>query len=195
MSHALILASKSPRRKELLTQLGYQFTCLSADIDESQRANELPYQYVERLSIKKAQCIADQHNNSIVLGSDTCVVINNEILGKPKDFPDCLRQLQLLSNNEHQVLTAVAVTQKNILKSIVVTTQVFFKPLTETEIQAYWQTGEPQDKAGSYGIQGIAGQFVKHIHGSYSSVVGLPLYETTQLLSQFGLPSALQRQV
>lgn len=189
----LILASKSPRRKELLAQLGYQFECISADIDESIRLGESADQYVNRLSVEKAQCIAKcVPDTSYVLGSDTSVVFQKHILGKPENFEDCLHQLNMLSNNTHQVITAVAVVHKKKLASITVITEVTFKSLSAKEIKRYWETGEPQDKAGSYGIQGIGGQFVTQIHGSYSAVVGLPLYETAQLLVSFGLPTPIQ---
>jgi septum formation protein len=195
--HLLILASKSPRRKELLAQLGYQFTCLSADIDESVKYNEPAEQYVVRLAIEKATFIAkniakNQPETTLILGSDTSVVLDNHILGKPTDLNDCLRQLLLLSDRQHQVITAIAVVKGQQVKSIAVTTEVTFKRLSEDEIIRYWHTGEPQDKAGSYGIQGIGGQFVKQISGSYSAVVGLPLYETAQLLADFGMPTPVQ---
>jgi len=189
----LFLASKSPRRKELLAQLGYQFTCLSADIDESVIFNEPAEQYVVRLAIEKATFIAkSQPETTLILGSDTSVVLDNHILGKPTDLNDCLRQLSLLSNRQHQVITAIAVAQGQHVKSVAVTTQVTFKEISEEAITRYWHTGEPQDKAGSYGIQGIGGQFVKQISGSYSAVVGLPLYETSQLLADFGMPTPVQ---
>ncbi len=188
MNKALVLASKSPRRQELLTQLGYQFNSVSADIDESYHENESADHYVLRLAIAKARAIkikSDQ--NTVVLGSDTCVVIDNKILSKPRDLADSQRMLSLLSGRKHQVLTAIAVVNSHLQMSKIVTTDVFFKKLSLPEITRYWHTGEPQDKAGSYGIQGIAGQFVTKIEGSYSAVVGLPLYETVELLSQFGI--------
>ena len=189
----LILASKSPRRKELLAQLGYQFTCLSADIDESVKYNEPAEQYVVRLAIEKATFIAKkQAETTLILGSDTSVVFENHILGKPTDLDECIMQLSMLSDQQHQVITAIAVVKGQQVNSMAVTTDVTFKPLSEEEIIRYWDTCEPQDKAGSYGIQGIGGQFVKHICGSYSAVVGLPLYETTQLLANFGMPTPVQ---
>ena len=192
MKQLLILASQSPRRRQLLAQLGYSFSCQPADIDETVIVGELPEQYVRRLALQKAQCIADrQQSNSTVIGSDTSVVIAQQILGKPKDFADAQRLLQLLSGKVHQVMTAVAVVKAEISKTVLVTTNVEFKTLSTDEIQQYWLTGEPKDKAGGYGIQGIGGQFVKQISGSYSAVVGLPLYETAQLLTEFGLPSAI----
>lgn len=189
----LILASKSPRRKELLEQLGFQFELESADIDESVKFAETPLEYVERLACEKAQAIAKKQDKStIVIGSDTCVVSGNKILGQPKNKQEAISQLLSLSNNTHYVLTSVAVCCDEKIKSIVVRTEVTFKTLTLNEIERYWDSGEPQDKAGSYGIQGIAGQFVRHINGSYSAVVGLPLFETAQLLAEFNVLTPLQ---
>jgi|TARA_B110000438_G_scaffold303786_1_gene367357 septum formation protein len=194
MSTTLILASQSPRRKELLEQLGYHFTCLPADIDESVLAQENPEQYVSRLAIEKARVIAKQYDESVVvLGSDTSVVFGTHILGKPASLDECIAILSMLSGQTHQVITAVAVVKGERTEVFVVRTEVDFKVLTEQEISRYWQTGEPQDKAGAYGIQGIAGQFVKQIRGSYSAVVGLPLYETSQLLSLFGVHSSITK--
>jgi septum formation protein len=191
MSTPLILASQSPRRKELLQQLGYSFQCLPADIDESIQLNEGAEQYVARLALEKANVIAQGYVDGgvTVLGSDTSVVFNQHILGKPESLDDCLTILKMLSDNSHQVMTAIAVVQDERSEVVVVTTDVDFKKLSQQEIIRYWQTGEPQDKAGAYGIQGIAGQFVKQIRGSYSAVVGLPLYETAQLLASFGVRS------
>jgi len=193
----LVLASKSPRRSELLAQLGYEFECIAADIDESVLAGESPGDYVARLSREKAAAIADTMpktiaDNSLVLGSDTAVVVDNEILGKPIDFADCQRMLSMLSGRSHQVITGVAVAHGQEVRSELVVTEVSFKPLSEQEIACYWQTGEPQDKAGAYGIQGIGGQFVTGIRGSYSAVVGLPLYETAQILLACGMPTQVQ---
>ena len=187
----LILASQSPRRRELLAQLGYQFSVQASDIDEIEEKAEQAYNYVLRLAKQKALHIFNllpeiEQVNSYVLGSDTSVVFNGQILGKPDNEADCIKTLSLLSNKQHQVLTAIALVSKNSIEGQVITTDVMFKTLTKAEILAYWLTGEPQDKAGSYGIQGIAGQFVKSINGSYSAVVGLPLYETAQLLAKAG---------
>ena len=196
MQKKLILASQSPRRKELLTQLGYQFTCQSADIDESVFSDELPLVYVERMAKEKAQVIANTLDNSaenVVLGADTCVVIDDNILAKPTDLADCHAILTQLSAKQHQVHTAIALSYQGRVVSEVITTDVYFKALTPNEITAYWHTGEPQDKAGAYGIQGIGGQFVSRIEGSYYAVVGLPLFETAQLLARFGLYTAIQQ--
>ena len=192
MSNTLILASQSPRRKELLQQLGYDFICLPADIDESVRSTETPEHYVARLAREKAAAIAQQHNDEVVvLGSDTSVVFGEHILGKPESLSDCLAILNMLSGNSHRVITAIAAVKGQRSEVVLVSTEVDFKALTEVEIRRYWQTGEPQDKAGAYGIQGIGGQFVTKIRGSYSAVVGLPLYETAQLLSTFGVTSSM----
>jgi len=198
----LILASQSPRRKELLTQLGYKFSCQPADIDESEVIGETAIDYVKRMAQEKAHKIVNlpgfdrnSKGNIIILGSDTCVVHQGKILAKPVDLADCITILRQLSDNKHQVLTAIAVTDGKQIHCEVVSTDVYFKILTNEEITAYWQTNEPQDKAGAYGIQGIGGQFVSRIEGSYSAVVGLPLYETAQLLAQFGMFSALQQSV
>lgn len=197
LAKQLILASQSPRRQALLQQLGYQCSVQASNIDESVNLNELPSDYVVRLALAKAQHVFSALNqklqkSSIVLGSDTSVVINNTILGKPNDLNDCNYMLSLLSGKQHQVLTAIAVVSNDEVKTQLVTTKVLFKSLSLAEIEAYWKTGEPQDKAGSYAIQGIAGQFIKGIEGSYSSVVGLPLYETAELLSQYNLPKTSQ---
>lgn len=192
MSNTLILASQSPRRKELLQQLGYNFSCAPADIDESVLPAETPAQYVARLALEKANVIAkEQAQDVVVLGSDTSVVFDQHILGKPESLSDCIAILTMLSGNTHQVITAIAVVKAQQSQVVVVSTEVDFKILTEAEIKRYWHTGEPQDKAGAYGIQGIAGQFVKQIRGSYSAVVGLPLYETAQLLAEFGVKSSM----
>jgi len=184
----LVLASQSPRRRSFMEQLGYSFTCHAADIDESVHGDEPADDYVLRVAKAKVQEIAKQYDSAtIVLGSDTCVAVDNHILGKPLDFQDYLRHMQLLSGKVHQVLTAVVLVQGEREEQVLVTTDVAFKALSEQEIEYYWRTGEPQDKAGSYGIQGFAGQFVESINGSYTSVVGLPLVETNQLLQAFGL--------
>jgi len=195
---SLILASQSPRRQELLSQLGYTFTCQPADIDESVNVDETPEQYVVRLAIEKARHIANtlassQRDNVAVLGSDTTVVKNKNILGKPESLAHCQEMLSMLSGSIHQVLTAIAVVKGDVVQSLLIKTDVSFKVLSKQEIESYWHTGEPQDKAGSYGIQGIGGQFIKEIKGSYSAVVGLPLYETTLLLGRVGLASPLSQ--
>ncbi|RYU69148.1 septum formation inhibitor Maf [Aliivibrio finisterrensis] len=196
MATQVFLASGSPRRKELLAQLGYQFEVLSVDVEEVHQAHETPLMYVERLSKDKAQAgiKALAEGNTIehiekktvpVLGSDTIVVIDDVILEKPKDFKDAKRMLLALSGRQHQVMTAVTLATPETTKTKTVITQVWFRPLSEQEIEQYWESGEPCDKAGSYGIQGSGGRFVSRIDGSYHAVMGLPLMETDQLLHQF----------
>ncbi|MCP3701041.1 MAG: septum formation inhibitor Maf [Aliivibrio sp.] len=196
MTTQVFLASGSPRRKELLAQLGYQFEVLSVDVEEVHQAHETPLMYVERLSKDKAQAgiKALAEANTIehfekktvpVMGSDTIVVIDGVILEKPKDFEDAKRMLLALSGRQHQVMTAVTIATPETTRTKTVITQVWFKPLSEQEIEQYWESGEPCDKAGSYGIQGSGGRFVSRIDGSYHAVMGLPLMETDQLLHQF----------
>lgn len=185
-SVSLVLASGSPRRKELLQQMGYQFDIVKPDVEEAQQSGEAPYDYVLRLSKDKALAgvkLAEQ--NSVVIGSDTIVVIGEKVLEKPVDYLDAKKMLMRLSSGKHQVMTAVTVATEQKLQSVVVTTDVWFKSLTEQEIKQYWDSGEPCDKAGSYGIQGLGGRFVTRIDGSYYAVVGLPLFETEQLLHEF----------
>lgn len=192
----LILASGSPRRRELLSQLGYQFDVLVPNVEEKRLDGESPVQYVERLSRDKALAGLElakknaanlnvNEQDYVVLGSDTIVVQDNRVLEKPQNFSHAKEMLEYLSGTQHQVMTAVTVAAKEKHRSVVVTTDVWFKPLSEQEIEQYWQSGEPCDKAGSYGIQGLGGRFVTRIEGSYHAVVGLPLYETDQLLHEF----------
>ncbi|MEP4891255.1 MAG: Maf family protein [Aliiglaciecola sp.] len=188
----LLLASQSPRRKELLSQLGVKFTTLNVDINETQLANEDSNNYVVRLAIEKAQQGWLQFTQvDGVIGADTIVVVgrgkNEQVLGKPNNFEHARQMWLQLSDNQHRVMTAVALKTAAGSEHVVVETEVRFKLLTEAEMQWYWQTGEPQDKAGAYGIQGFAGNFVKRINGSYSAVVGLPLYETSELIKQAGI--------
>ncbi|MEZ9265726.1 nucleoside triphosphate pyrophosphatase [Vibrio splendidus] len=222
----LVLASGSPRRKELLSQLGYEFSVLVTDVEECKHAQETAEEYVKRLSLDKAlaalsllkdnpsekQHVVPSSDNvvssvdnvavgsgivaldsdaisldseTVVLGSDTVVVSQGKVLEKPTDFADSKRMLTQLANERHQVMTAVSVVSEKKQKTEIIITDVWFKPLSEQEIEQYWQTGEPCDKAGSYGIQGLGGRFVTRIEGSYYAVVGLPLYETDQLLQEF----------
>ncbi|GLX13318.1 Maf-like protein [Pseudomonas straminea] len=187
----LYLASASPRRRELLAQIGVPFTTHVVPIDETAQPGEAPAAYVERLARAKAQAalatLADRRD-AVVLGSDTAVVLDGRILGKPVDREDALVTLGALSGREHQVLTAVALVSDSRAEARVVTSTVCFKPLDRKQIEAYWATGEPRDKAGSYGIQGLAAVFVSQMQGSYSAVVGLPLCETAELLAQFAIP-------
>lgn len=185
MTKPLILASASPRRKELLSQLGYRFTVKATNVEERREPHESADEYVARLSKDKAQAALDLEPSAIVIGSDTVVVCEQQVLEKPHDLEHARQMLQMLSGREHQVMTAVTVASQERHETVVVSTSVWFKTLSDKEIEQYWQTGEPCDKAGSYGIQGIGGRFVTRIEGSYHAVVGLPLFETDQLLQKF----------
>jgi septum formation protein len=182
----VILASASSRRHELLSQLISQFDIQTADIDESPLPNESPEVLVERLAFSKAQVIWRKNPDAIVIGADTIVTFGNEIFGKPTSQNDSMAILNKLSGQCHVVMTGVAILSASKQISSVVKTEVEFTSISDQQIQAYWQTGEPQDKAGSYAIQGIGGKFVKRINGSYSNVVGLPLVETNEMLAKMG---------
>ncbi|TBU89492.1 Maf family protein [Phytopseudomonas dryadis] len=187
----LYLASASPRRSELLTQIGVPFVTRVAAIDETPLADEAPHAYVERLALAKAGAVLatlPAGDAGVVLGADTAVVLDGRILGKPVDRDDALATLQALSGREHQVLSAVALATAQRRAVRVVTTRVRFKTLSPAQIEAYWASGEACDKAGSYGIQGLAAVFVSQLQGSYSAVVGLPLCETAELLAEFAIP-------
>lgn len=190
----LYLASGSPRRRELLTQIGVPFSVISADIDETPLNDESPAAYVERLARGKAEAgraalaLSEPAAAACVLGADTAVVLDGQILGKPVDEADALAMLMTLSDREHEVLTAIAVLDEQGCESRVVRSLVRFRPISREEAAAYWASGEPQDKAGGYGIQGLGAVFVAGLNGSYSAVVGLPLCETFELLGHFGIP-------
>ncbi|KRW57482.1 Maf family protein [Pseudomonas sp. TTU2014-080ASC] len=187
----LYLASGSPRRRELLTQIGVPFLPLISEIDESVQPGESAQGYVERLAREKAAAglaKLDQASDAVVLGADTAVVLDGRILGKPANREDALQTLAALSGRTHQVVTAVALINAQRLVSKVVVSEVSFRVLQPAEIETYWSSGEPRDKAGSYAIQGLASVFVSHLQGSYSAVVGLPLCETAALLGEFAIP-------
>lgn len=187
----LYLASSSPRRRELLTQIGLSFHLVSGNVDETPLPDEAPAAYVERLARCKAQAgltMLAQRPDVCVLGADTAVVLDGRILGKPENREDALAMLKALSGREHQVLTAVAVVDRDRCEVRVVSSTVAFRAIGSAEAEAYWDTGEPQDKAGGYAIQGLAAIFVKRVEGSYSAVVGLPLCETAELLADFAIP-------
>ncbi|WP_444994651.1 Maf family protein [Aliikangiella sp. IMCC44359] len=190
--HYITLASRSPRRQELLRQIGVEFQLLDLAINESVSSNELPLDYVQRMAQEKAktgwsllqqQKISTSHKNA-VLAADTCVVLRDNILGKPKDLDDSIAIIRLLSGNVHQVMTSVSLINEDGISTQTSITDVEFAKLTNQQIVCYCQSGEGMDKAGSYAIQGFAAQFVKSIKGSYSGVVGLPLYETSLLLNK-----------
>jgi septum formation protein len=187
----LYLASGSPRRRELLAQIGVPFTAISADIDETPLNDETPSAYVERLARGKAEAgrrALQNDADGCVLGADTAVVLDGRILGKPLDQADSLSMLLSLSGRDHEVLTAIAVLDAQRCESRVVRSRVRFRAIAEREAAAYWASGEPRDKAGGYGIQGLGAVFVAGLEGSYSAVVGLPLCETCELLGHFGIP-------
>lgn len=187
----LYLASGSPRRRELLEQIGVPFTTLPTVIDETPLSNEPAVDYVRRLACAKAQvglASLAAPGAAVVLGADTSVVLGGRILGKPQDRADALAMLAALSGHTHEVLTAVALANSQRCEVRVVSSQVSFRTLSAAEIEAYWASGEPQDKAGSYAIQGLGAVFVRDLHGSFSAVVGLPLCETAALLADFGIP-------
>lgn len=180
----LILASASPRRVELLKLLGITpDRIVPAEIDESERKNELPLAYVKRVACAKAQLIAQQFPGETVLGADTTVAVGRRILQKPADEAEARHFLQLLSGRRHRVITCVAVVKAGTLRSKTVSTVVKFNRLTQAQLDAYLASGEWKGKAGAYAIQGRAAAFIPFISGSHSSVVGLPLAETAQLLS------------
>jgi septum formation protein len=183
------LASASPRRSALLSQIGVPHQVRPVDIDESQRPGELPLDYVRRLAIAKAEALWDRlpaAERAPVLGSDTTVALGDDVLGKPRDRDDALRILRRLSARTHQVYTAVAVRHDDGCDCRVSISDVSMRALREEEIAAYWESGEPADKAGAYGIQGLAAVFIERITGSYSGIVGLPLFETGELLRMAG---------
>lgn len=187
----LYLASGSPRRRELLAQIGVPHITLIASIDETAFPDETALAYVERLAREKAAAgLASlvEPGDACVLGADTAVVLDGRILGKPTDREDALATLALLSGREHEVLTAVALASVNRSEACVVASRVRFRPIARAELETYWASGEPADKAGSYAIQGLGAVFVSRVEGSYSAVVGLPLLETAELLADFGIP-------
>ncbi|MGZ4969579.1 MAG: Maf family protein [Methylobacter sp.] len=187
MTAQIILASASPRRKELLDQIKVAYRVYPVDLDETPLTNEMPLDYVQRMAAEKsAACVAQLGGSLPVLAADTAVVMEGLIMGKPKDRDDALSMLMRLSGKMHRVYSAVSLRGREHGQAVSIT-EVTFRSLTECEIEAYWQSGEPADKAGSYAIQGLGGVFVESINGSFSGVVGLPLFETAELLSRQGI--------
>ncbi|WP_211826017.1 Maf family protein [Kistimonas asteriae] len=190
---SLYLASRSPRRREILDQIGVLYDLVAGDIDETPKAGEAPETYVTRMASEKARAglaamVQGQLVQRPVLAADTSVVVDVKILGKPADREEALAMLTALGGREHQVMSAVAIADGERLESRLSVTRVLFSPLSEAQIARYWETGEPQDKAGAYGIQGLGGVFVRELQGSYSGVVGLPIAETVDLLDCVGVP-------
>lgn len=187
MSSQIILASASPRRRELLDQIGVSYCVQAVDVDETPLLNEPPQAYVERVAAEKsAACQLLLGNEKPILAADTAVVLNGRIMGKPNDFEHAKSMLEALSGQTHQVYTAVSLrgSRHDLAVSV---TDVAFRQLNGFEIEAYWRTGEPRDKAGGYAIQGFAAIFVQSIKGSFSGVVGLPIFETAYLLEKQGI--------
>jgi septum formation protein len=187
MAAQIILASASPRRKELLDQIKVTYVTCPVDLDETPLCYEAPLDYVQRLAAEKsAVCLARLQTDVPVLAADTTVVLGSLIMGKPKDKIDALAMLAQLSGKTHHVYTAISLRGHEHNQAVSVT-EVTFRCLTDQEMLDYWDTGEPLDKAGGYAIQGRGGVFVESIKGSFSGVVGLPLFETAQLLAKQGI--------
>ncbi|MGE5626003.1 MAG: Maf family protein [Bacillota bacterium] len=188
MAADFILASASPRRRQLLEQLGLRFEVRAAEVDETPRAGEAAEDYVLRVACLKAETAAGKLESPLpVLAADTEVVLDGKILGKPKGREDGLTMLARLSGRSHQVLSAVALWKDGVLETARCESRVSFRALARGEAEAYWESGEPRDKAGAYGIQGRGAVFVERLEGSYSNVVGLPLFETAALLRSAGV--------
>ncbi len=190
---SLLLASASARRHEILTQMGVAFSVADHTVEEVARAGELPVDFVQRLALEKARSVqALQPDNPLpVMGADTIVVCDDQILGKPENRDDALRMLRLLSGKTHEVYTAVALCVGARALQCLSRSEVRFAPLSEETCVRYWDSGEPLGKAGGYAIQGLGGMFVSGLSGSFSGVVGLPVYETAQLLSAAGVRTGL----
>lgn len=193
MKEQIILASASPRRKELLDQIGVSYLVYPVDVDETPQFEEVPEEYVCRVAVEKsAACIKLVDSFLPILAADTSVVLDGQIMGKPENKEHAQSMLSQLSGKTHYVYSAVSFRTNNkntesIHKLILSKTEVRFRKIRSGEIQSYWETGEPQGKAGAYAIQGLASIFVESITGSFSGVVGLPLYETAELLSKQGI--------
>lgn len=187
------LASQSPRRKSLLASLGVTFEVLPIEVDEQIEPLESAEDYVARVARDKAQAGLDAlaqrgEAGPLVIGSDTAVVVDRDVLGKPTDYNHYAEMMELLSGRAHAVMTSVALASHEHIDVRVVTSRVVFADLMPEQIRAYWETGEPADKAGGYAVQGLASVFIKRIEGSYSAIVGLPLRETAQMLTSQGVP-------
>jgi septum formation protein len=183
----VVLASASPRRRQLLDLVGIEHEVRPANIDESMRPREAPRRHAERLAREKATAIAKRDPDLITIAADTIVVINRKVLGKPRDADDAARMLASLSGREHVVITAVAVSRGKKLRSAVEEVRVKFRRLRDDEIEAYIATGEPMDKAGAYGIQGYGATIVERIEGDYFAVMGLPIVRLIGLLRDVGM--------
>ncbi|UOP04446.1 Maf family protein [Conchiformibius kuhniae] len=187
----LYLASASPRRRDILQQLGYRVRTVPADIDETPKPNESAYHYVGRMALEKNRAARQLHGSTLdpavpLLSADTTVALDSRILGKPADTEEAFAMLAQLSGTSHQVMTAVCISRNGREYSVLQSSEVRFKTLSEQEIHAYIASGEPMDKAGAYAIQGIGGTFVCHLSGSFTGVMGLPVFETAALLRECG---------
>ena len=188
MALKLLLASRSPRRRKLLKQIGVKFSVRIQDIDESRHIDERPTDLVIRLAEQKAAaCLKKSDENTVIIASDTIVVLEEEVFGKPEGKFDAIRMLLRLSQSTHRVLTAVSVKCYRKSKTICSESVVTFRAISAKEAEDYWETGEPRGKAGAYAIQGLGAIFIQSIKGSYSGVMGLPLFETAELLREFGI--------
>lgn len=188
MKPQLLLASASPRRRELLTQIGIQFEVCAVEAEEIPRTGESPENYVHRVAAEKSLLALNNKSFSLpVLAADTEVVLDNEIFGKPADFDQALVMLEKLSGREHLVYSAVSLRTKTEHWQALSLNRVKFRQLNRAEIEAYWNSGEPSGKAGAYAIQGLGAVFIANLEGSFSAVMGLPLFETAQLLRQVGI--------
>jgi septum formation protein len=183
------LASASPRRRELLTQIGVQYVVTVPQVDETALPGERPHDYVQRIARSKAEAVWSNDRSLAVVSADTTVVLDGTMFGKPADRTEAMEMLARLSGRTHDVLTAVAVAHAGGLGMRMSVSGVRFRALTVEECAAYWETGEPRDKAGGYAIQGLAAVFVESMTGSYSGVMGLPLFETAALLREAGVPT------
>lgn len=183
----LILASASPRRRELLAQLGLEFSCTAAAVDETPRADESAEALVARLAVAKARAGQAAHPEAVVLGSDTEVELDGRIFGKPGDEAAGVEMLLALAGRTHRVWSAVAVVDGALEDVRVQCSRVRFRAISPAEARTYWASGEPRDKAGGYAIQGLGAVFISRLEGSYSGVMGLPLFETAALLSESGI--------
>lgn len=183
----VVLASASPRRRDLLNLIGIAHDVRPANIDETMRPREAPRRYAERLAREKASSVATRDPDLITIGADTVVVINRKVLGKPVDTADAARMLRMLSGREHTVITAVAVSRGRKLRSAVEEVRVKFRRLRDDEIEAYIAMGEPMDKAGAYGIQGYGATIVERVEGDYFAVMGLPLVRLVGLMRDVGV--------
>src|SRR4051794_27646812 len=187
MSIAVVLASGSPRRRQLLELIGIEHQVLPSNIDETMRPRETPRRHAQRLAREKASAVAKRNPDAVIIAADTIVVIDGKVLGKPADFEDARRMLSMLSGREHMVITAVAVGRGGKLRSSIEEVRVRFRKLRGDEIDAYIATSEPMDKAGAYGIQGYGATIVERVDGDYFAVMGLPLQLLVRVLRELGI--------